>query len=145
MRGHHCLAVRTFLRYATRVSLRCALHHRLKKHCCPAGLGAFFMINVERMQKRSAAIYEAANTVAQQSIGQIRTVAAYGQQSKLVVQYGAALEQPYKIGIKQGIMQVRFWARILACLCQSRSALAVTVRRHRTDHRMTLGAPSVDW
>lgn len=58
-------------------------------------------MTVERIAKKSSAIYEKANTVTQQSFGQIRTVAAYSQQEALIKQYKETLDEPYKLGINQ--------------------------------------------
>ena len=47
---------------------------------------------VHGLQARAAAAYSAAGSVAQQTLGNMRTVATYGQERAMLQQYDAALE-----------------------------------------------------
>jgi ATP-binding cassette subfamily B (MDR/TAP) protein 1 len=47
--------------------------------------------------------YGKANSVAQQSLSQIRTVAAFGQEAKALEDYGHQLELPERVGIKLAV------------------------------------------
>ena len=47
--------------------------------------------------------YGKANSVAQQNLAQIRTVAAYGQEKKTLDEYSGQLEGPLRVGIKLAV------------------------------------------
>lgn len=68
---------------------------------------------VEQISKRANKTYEVAGGIAQQSISQIRTVAAYGAEGRALEQYDAALQEPHRLGVRSSLIQ----ARRLRCSC----------------------------
>jgi ATP-binding cassette subfamily B (MDR/TAP) protein 1 len=58
-----------------------------------------------RLSKSSSAAYAEANTISQQALGNVRTVAAFNGGDRVVRSYSAALDWPLKAGIQQGLMQ----------------------------------------
>ena len=52
---------------------------------------------LHRLRASAAAAYAAAGSVAQQALGNVRTVAAFGQEGAMLEQYEAALESTTKV------------------------------------------------
>lgn len=74
--------------------------------CVPfiAVCGYVQMRQNDRLERQAGAAYATASAVAQQAIGQIRTVAAYGQQERVLGEYKSHLDLPVKVGIQQGLL-----------------------------------------
>jgi ATP-binding cassette subfamily B (MDR/TAP) protein 1 len=70
-----------------------------------ACVGAAIAIMGSKLTKSANIAYAKANTISQQALGNIRTVAAFNHEEQVVREYSAALEWPLKAGIKQGFMQ----------------------------------------
>lgn len=68
-------------------------------------VGAGIGIMGSKLTKSADIAYAKANTISQQALGNIRTVAAFNHEDQVVREYSAALEWPLKAGIKQGLMQ----------------------------------------
>ncbi|KXZ43925.1 hypothetical protein GPECTOR_77g22 [Gonium pectorale] len=71
--------------------------------CMPflAIIGGLLAKGTAMANAASAKAYADASAIAQQSIAQIRTVAAYSREEAAMAQYGAALVEPRKMGIRQ--------------------------------------------
>lgn len=70
-----------------------------------ACVGAAIAIMGSKLTKSANIAYAKANTISQQALGNIRTVAAFNHEDQVVREYSAALDWPLKAGIKQGFMQ----------------------------------------
>lgn len=70
-----------------------------------AVVGAGVAIMGSKLTKKASTAYAHANTISQQALGNIRTVAAFNREEKVAQDYSASLEYPLKAGIKQGLMQ----------------------------------------
>ena len=68
-------------------------------------VGAGVAIMGSKLTKKASAAYANANTISQQALGNIRTVAAFNREERVVQDYSASLDYPLKAGIKQGLMQ----------------------------------------
>lgn len=68
-------------------------------------VGAAMAIMGSRLTKKANEAYNEANTVSQQALANIRTVAAFGGEEKTVSRYAATLLVPLKTGISQGFFQ----------------------------------------
>ncbi len=68
-----------------------------------AAVGAILAKITTVMGSKSTEAYSAASSLLQQSLAQIRTVAAYGGEQRALDAYNQALEQPTRLGVLSGI------------------------------------------